>query len=140
MDDSEIPTGNENRLSREVLVPAAPTQGLGVILIAATAMLFAVTGSALMVRARTQAPRCGAHQPEVQARPSLVDQGQSCGIPEYRTNPDGTASVVFQVCPGDVRTIRLEESELSDQLEALLDGTADGQERIEGVEVGRVDR
>lgn len=91
------------QLTKEVLAPQHPYNGLGVVIVAAMAMFMAVSSSALVLRAR-MARSCAmsdrAYQSEL---PAAVDwQGhaaaESCGVPEYQTNADGSVSVYFKVC------------------------------------------
>jgi hypothetical protein len=91
------------QLTKEVLAPQNPYNGLGVVIVSAMAMFMAVSSSALVVRAR-MARSCAmsdrAYQSEL---PAAVDwQGhaaaESCGVPEYQTNADGSVSVYFKVC------------------------------------------
>lgn len=91
-------------LTKEVLAPQNPYNGLGVVIVAAMAMFMAVSSSALVLRAR-MARSCAmsarAYQSEL---PAAVDwQGHaaaavSCGVPEYQSNADGSVSVYFKVC------------------------------------------
>lgn len=105
------------QLTKEVLAPQNPYNGLGVVIVAAMAMFMAVSSSALVLRAR-MARSCAmsarAYQSEL---PAAVDwQGQaaaeSCGVPEYQTNADGSVSVYFKVCteidrrPAGVQSLR----------------------------------
>jgi len=49
------------KLSREVLPPQKPNNGIGVMLVAATAMFFAVASSAFILRARMASEGCPSH-------------------------------------------------------------------------------
>lgn len=92
------------KLSREVLPPQRPQSGLGVMLVAAAAMFFAVASSAFILRARMAQNCCPLK--EVQA-PAAVDwtarvkpsATAECGTPQYRTQPDGAIQVVYEHCP-----------------------------------------
>jgi hypothetical protein len=105
------------QLTKEVLAPQNPYNGLGVVIVAAMAMFMAVSSSALVLRAR-MARSCAmsarAYQSEL---PAAVDwqaqaTAESCGVPEYKTNADGSVSVYFKVCtetdrrPAGVQSLR----------------------------------
>jgi hypothetical protein len=98
------------KLSREVLPPQKPQSGLGVMLVAAAAMFFAVASSAFVLRARMAQNCCPLQQ--VQA-PAAVDWNaridrSDCGTPQYRTQPDGTIQVVYEKCPAAAQGDRLQ--------------------------------
>ena len=108
---------SQSQLTKEVLAPQNPYNGLGVVIVSAMAMFLAVSSSALVLRAR-MARSCAmsarAYQSEL---PAAVDwQGQpaaeSCGVPEYKTNADGSVAAYFKVCaetgrrPAEVQSLR----------------------------------
>jgi hypothetical protein len=93
-------------LTKEVLAPQNPYSGLGVVIVASLAMFMAVTSSALVLRAR-MARSCTMNARSYQSElPAAVDwhatprpaQAENCGVPEYRSNADGSVSVYFKVC------------------------------------------
>ncbi len=105
------------QLVREVLPPQRPGSGLGVMLVAATAMFFAVASSAFILRARMV--ECSM-VPDFQAAPVVVDimapgaqaatDRTQCGEPIYQANADGTISVFFEICPPAGQTMVVGES------------------------------
>jgi hypothetical protein len=98
-------------LTKEVLAPQNPYSGLGVVIVASLAMFMAVASSALVLRAR-MARSCAmsarAYHSELpaavdwhaSASPSSrrAERAETCGVPEYRSNADGSVSVYFKVC------------------------------------------
>lgn len=101
-----VPTSS---LSKEVLPPQKPNSGLGIMLVASLAMFFAVASSAFVLRART-ARSCptASEARSLEAPPEVMkvakewhEPARDCGTPEYRTNPDGSTTVFFEVCPED---------------------------------------
>lgn len=107
-------------LKKEVLPPYKESSGLGVVMVASMAMLFAVTSSALALRARMARQCSSAGVPVLVTQPIVVDwtlpahttepalaplPGSAdlaktpCGEPSYYTGPDGSVSVFFSVCP-----------------------------------------
>jgi hypothetical protein len=103
------------QLTKEVLAPQNPYSGLGVVIVASLAMFMAVGSSALVLRAR-MARSCSMSARAYQSvLPAAVDwhatasarevaRAETCGVPEYRSNPDGSVSVYFKVCTeGDSR-------------------------------------
>lgn len=92
-------------LQRQVQPPERHHTGLGVMLVAATAMFFAVASSAFLLRAQMPPERCF-HRHRVTAPPApqapvmAPDRAPGCGEATYQNNPDGTVSVVFDLCPG----------------------------------------
>jgi hypothetical protein len=104
-------------LTKEVLAPQNPYSGLGVVIVASLAMFMAVASSALVLRAR-MARSCAINARSYQSElPAAVDwhamasssargpaRAEACGVPEYRSNADGSVSVYFKVCTeGDSR-------------------------------------
>jgi hypothetical protein len=94
-------------LTKEVLAPQSPYSGLGVVIVASLAMFMAVTSSALVLRAR-MARSCatGAYHSQLPAAVSwhgTPAPAETCGVPEYRSNADGSVSVYFKVCTDDDR-------------------------------------
>lgn len=95
------------QLTKEVLAPQNPYSGLGVVIVASLAMFMAVTSSALVLRARV-ARSCSASVYQSQlpaavswhatADASRPAPAETCGVPEYRGNADGSVSVYFKVC------------------------------------------
>ena len=94
-------------LTKEVLAPQNPYSGLGVVIVASLAMFMAVASSALVLRAR-MARSCAMSVRSYQSvLPAAVDwhatapraqRAETCGVPEYRSNADGSVSVYFKVC------------------------------------------
>jgi hypothetical protein len=80
------------------------------MLIASSAMFFAVAGSAFVLRARL-ASECLRHRTlpapaswESGAMGAVSPSGsyvEECGQAVYRNNPDGSVSVYFDLCPTD---------------------------------------
>ncbi len=108
----------ENKLSREVILPQKPSSGVGVMVVAATAMFFAVASSAFVLRARmARRASCSSHatghsvrlvtpvRPLVlpSANQTATDRvlvpNADCGKALYGTDRNGKASVYFTVCP-----------------------------------------
>jgi hypothetical protein len=94
-------------LTREVLAPQNPYSGLGVVIVASLAMFLAVTSSALVLRARMARSCAMSARPYQSELPAAVDwhatapktaRAETCGVPEYRSNGDGSVSVYFKVC------------------------------------------
>jgi hypothetical protein len=98
-------------LRREVLPPPSTSSGWGLIMVAATALSFALAGSLLMLRATEEAAR---EQPmipvviDVPHAPPLEVQlihapmsppAAACGGPVYHANDAGHAEAVFELCP-----------------------------------------
>lgn len=81
------------------------------LLVAASALAFALAGSAFALWARS-AQHCPHHHFEV-APPSDAAQapafeapGSRCGEAIYRNNPDGSVTVRFETCPDDTSGLR----------------------------------
>lgn len=98
-------------LTKEVLAPQNPYSGLGVVIVASLAMFMAVSSSALVLRAR-MARSCATSGSAYQSQlPAAVSwhastrpaPAETCGVPEYRSNADGSVSVYFKVCSDDDR-------------------------------------
>jgi hypothetical protein len=101
------------KLSREVLPPQKPQSGLGVMLVAAAAMFFAVASSAFILRARMVQNCCPLQQ--VQAPVAVdwnarIDRGPAdCGMPVFKApQADGTVAVVYEKCPEPAPTGELQ--------------------------------
>lgn len=114
------------KLSREVLPPQKPQSGLGVMLVAAAAMFFAVASSAFILRAR-MAPSCCPLK-QVQA-PAAVDWNArmergpaDCGTPEFHPQGDGTVNVVYTKCPEPAPTGELQHFVIVNAPETLEGG------------------
>jgi hypothetical protein len=89
-------------LTREVLAPQHSHGGLGVMIVAAAAMFFAVASSAFILQARMS--RHWRHRTPVRmsrpmAAPLPTPPVEECGRASFRDNPDGTISVYFNLCP-----------------------------------------
>ena len=119
------------KLVKEVIPPQHQQSGLGVMMVATTAMFFAVASSAFILRAR-MAECCSAA--DIQASPVVIEvatepvtaTAHDCGGAVYEYNPDGSvASVFFEVCPS---------------AETMIIGDVDVAPvpRPAGVEVGRI--
>jgi hypothetical protein len=104
------------RLRREVLRPQKANNGLGVMIVAATAMFFAVASSAFIVRARMHRA-CTHHHPppqavEVPARSAVeppVRPRGSTDCPGYEVTgeyADGSKDIRFTKCD-DSRPLRV---------------------------------
>jgi hypothetical protein len=105
---------SRHRLIKEVLAPQNPYSGLGVVIVASLAMFMAVASSALVLRAR-MARSCAMSSHRYQSElPAAVDwhgtaaqpaatpaPAETCGVPEYQSNADGSVSVFFKVCTGE---------------------------------------
>jgi len=90
-------------LTREVLAPQHSHGGLGVMIVAAAAMFFAVASSAFILQARMARHRCPHRAPVRMARPAVMPAptpaSADCGRASFRDNADGTISVYFNLCP-----------------------------------------
>ena len=88
------------KLKREVLPPQKPHSGIGVIVVAATAMFFAVASSAFILRARMAQSYCTSHRHatpvivEIEASPPPRTSGAHCGAP-VETSVDGKQQFLF---------------------------------------------
>ncbi len=104
------------KLQREVLPPQKQSSGLGVMVVAAAAMFFAVASSAFVLRARMARSHCdyvrSATPIIIQVDPSTSDNmptqpphataaptSDGCGAPVVTHNADGTESYSFTPCP-----------------------------------------
>jgi hypothetical protein len=115
-------------LRREVVPPQGAPSSWGLIVVAATAMSFALAGSLLMVRATAtpvhvrhvplvlDAPPCMQARPPVRPRhlavpaPTMAAPPAACRGPVYHANADGKAEAVFELCPPaatDAKLIRV---------------------------------
>ena len=98
-------------LAKEVLAPQNPHSGLGVVLVASLAMFLAMASSAFVIRARMAGQSCPAHRATYQSQLPAAKQWHAvervspgeCGKPQYRTNPDGSVSVLFETCADRAR-------------------------------------
>jgi hypothetical protein len=126
------PDSSPTKLSKEVLPPQKPSSGVGVMLVAAAAMFFAVASSALILRTRMAGECCPAGA--AHATPVIVDvevpaeppAEPECGKAVYQRLLDGTISVTYRACP-----------------EAEAPAVAPGPEPppappVRGIEVGRI--
>lgn len=92
-------------LSKEVLPPQKPQNGVGVMVVAAAAMFFAVASSALILRSRMASECCpsrAAQAPPVVVDvtvPTAVPTDFRCGEPVYQQLTDGTISITYKACP-----------------------------------------
>ncbi|ACY16399.1 hypothetical protein [Haliangium ochraceum] len=101
---------SRKQLTQEVLAPQNPHGGLGVLIVASLAMFLAVASSALVLRVR-MAKTCPSQAASAERQlPVAVDwhgtkkaprAASSCGVPAYRSNPDGSVSVQYRVCTED---------------------------------------
>jgi len=110
-------------LRREVLPPPSTSSGWGLIVVAATAMSFALAGSLLMVRATAAIARDRPVMPIVvdvppHAAPSqiipveIIEPAQApapCAGPVYHASGDGRSEAVFELCPprGGAHVLRI---------------------------------
>lgn len=96
-------------LVKEVAPPEGGGRGVGALLVASLAMLFALAGAALVLRAQMAAgPACpyvdmreggsaaGAPAPVVERAPERREA--PCGEATYRHNGDGSVSVTYELC------------------------------------------
>jgi len=121
-------------LSKEVLPPQKPQNGVGVMVVAAAAMFFAVASSALILRSRMASECCPAHA--AQAPPPVVEVGipiatpadTHCGEPVYQKLADGTLSITYKACPDvDVQTVDRQPHYITvDRIEAPATPTTSG--------------
>jgi hypothetical protein len=99
------------QLRKEVETPQKHSNGVGLMLVASAAMLFAVAGSAFIVRAR-MAQNCCVHAHEMPSRVVVVEPAASvpevtkttvknCGDGVFVSNNDGSQSVHFNLCAPD---------------------------------------
>lgn len=103
-------------LRREVLPPPSTSTGWGLIVIASTAMSFALAGSLLMLRASMEVARARRALPVVvdvppaapiatpveraAPPPAPMESGvDACRGPVYHAASNGVTEAVFQVCP-----------------------------------------
>jgi hypothetical protein len=94
--------GPLSTLTREVLPPQKPSSGFGILMVASLTMFFAIASSAFVLRARMVRTCPGQQAPLVLPDQVLVewdDRARECGTPAYRTHPDGSTTVFFEVCP-----------------------------------------
>ena len=94
-------------LVKEVEPPIYQHSGLGVLLVASLAMTFAVASAAFLVQARMPGDGCpyGETKREVRAgfepttpQPETRQVGADCGEASYHANPDGSVTVIFDLC------------------------------------------
>jgi hypothetical protein len=94
-------------LTREVLPPQKPSSGFGVLMVASLTMFFAIASSAFMLRARMVRMCPGAERAPLVMPDRVIieweDRARECGTPAYRTNPDGSTTVFFELCPREAR-------------------------------------
>jgi hypothetical protein len=105
-------------LRREVLPPPSTSSGWGLIMVAATALSFALAGSLLMVRATAELARQESMTPMIVDVPPPASEVRSihlqraphanvdlppppaaCAGPVYHANGDGRAEAVYELCP-----------------------------------------
>jgi hypothetical protein len=95
------------KLVREVLPPQKPQSGLGVMIVAATAMFFAVASSAFLLRARMAQTCPGAQPREVpvivrvdppEAAPTITLQTPAECAPIVRKDESGKETYYFRPC------------------------------------------
>lgn len=95
-------------LVREVMRPGREQTGVAVLLVAASALTFALAGSAFALWART-AHRCDhAHppvtapvadaEPAVVTDPVIIDGAPRCGQAVWTKNTDSSITVHFEAC------------------------------------------
>lgn len=93
----------QSSLSKEVLPPQKPSSGFGVLMVASLAMFFAIASSAFVLRASMVRTCPGAEKAPLVVPEQMIIEWQEpvreCGMPEYRSNPDGSTTVFFEVCP-----------------------------------------
>jgi len=106
------------KLKREVLPPQKQSSGLGVMVVAAAAMFFAVASSAFVLRARMARSHCdyvrtntpiiiqmdtpsaaNDNMPTAVPRARVAPTDDGCGAPVVTHNADGTDSYSFTPCP-----------------------------------------
>lgn len=106
---ADLDNSHKLGLRREVLLPQRQNTGVGVMLVASAAMFFAVASSAFILRAQMPMQECPGDARRYEAVPvELIEVPQSHGLhgsettcegPIYQDNPDGSVSVVFDLCP-----------------------------------------
>lgn len=89
-------------LVREVMRPGREQTGVAVLLVAASALTFALAGSAFALWART-AHRCTHAHPPVtapvaDAEPVVLETSPVCGSAVWTHNADSSVSVHFETC------------------------------------------
>lgn len=107
--------GMAERLRREVLRPQKANNGLGVMIVAATAMFFAVASSAFIVRARMHRTCTHHHPPQIVEVPAQsaaeppVRSRVNTDCPGYEVTgeyADGSKDIRFTKCD-DSRPLRV---------------------------------
>jgi hypothetical protein len=89
-------------LVREVMRPGREQTGVAVLLVAASALTFALAGSAFALWARS-APRCDHAHPPIatsvaDAEPEVMIPPTDCGSATWSQNPDSSVTVQFSPC------------------------------------------
>ena len=89
------------QLTREVLPPQKQSSGLGVMIVAATAMFFAVASSAFILRARMARSCCPATVSSpvvIEMEPVAAPPSDDCGAAVVKHHADGTETYYFEPC------------------------------------------
>jgi hypothetical protein len=97
----ERPKPSSPVLVKEVAPPLPRQSGLGVLVVASMAMLFAVSSAAFLVRARMDSapcPRADSRASPADTGPAAAEPGAPCGEAAYVKHPDGTLTVTFDLC------------------------------------------
>ena len=111
------------------------------MLVAATAMFFAVASSAFILRARmVECSMVPGFQPapvvvDVATPATVTSVGAECGEALYESNPDGSVSVYFELCPPPGQTLVIGESAVDTPVAAP---PAALPKPVKGVAVGRI--
>lgn len=97
------------KLTREVLPPQKQSSGLGVMVVAATAMFFAVASSAFILRARMARDCCSTTVPApvvIELEPSSAPPSPTdCGAAVIKRGADGTETYYFEPCDQPLPTV-----------------------------------
>lgn len=109
-DPSETHVPRSPALVKEVAAPVARESGLGILMVASIAMLFAVASAALVLRAQMASPPpCPYASAEERATepaapaPEAVGAAAErrtgpCGEAVYKRHADGSVTVVYELC------------------------------------------
>ena len=98
---------DSSELRKEVLPPQKQSSGLGVMVVAATAMFFAVASSAFILRARMAQSCCPAR---AMPAPIVIETtpatpSDDCGAAVVREHPDGSSTWYWEPCDEPIPVI-----------------------------------
>ncbi len=107
-------------LVREVLRPYRARSGVGVIVVAASAMFFAVGSSALIVHARMSSDNGGCPARALPAAQSwqAAPSPDECGRASFVANEDGSETVYFRACE-PAQTMRAPQAQALDGYDVI---------------------